>query len=70
MDSSLCPKGEMIWVSYYNSNGELKYIITSKNNSRENYFLYSVNCDSIKKLGKSSSPQDLVEKFGVSDNMR
>lgn len=70
MSNSLCPKGEIVWVSYYNSDGVMKYIITSKINSRENYFLYSVEDNALKKLGKSSSPQDLVDRYKVNESMR
>lgn len=58
-------KGEKICVKYFKSNGEQVFVLTSKANS-DYFFLYEVNPDgSMKKLGKSRSPTELEEKFGV-----
>lgn len=35
------PKGERVWVGYYNGNHELRFILTSKD-SRDLYFLYEL----------------------------
>ncbi len=58
------PKDERVWVSYYSTGGETRFVITSKP-SRETYFLYEISGDFAKKLGKSISPAELAEKFGV-----
>jgi hypothetical protein len=61
------PKGERVWVAYYNGKHELQYIITSKENNREFYFLYEFLLDgTFKKFGKSRSPADLEERFRAS----
>lgn len=64
------PKGETVWVGYYDSNHNLRFIITSKQN-REHYFLYRVS-DSmeLQKLGRSKSPKELEDKYNVYKEMR
>lgn len=54
------PKGERVWVGYYNSNHELRFILTSKD-SRDFYFLYELVEDGFRKLGKARSPTELEE---------
>lgn len=59
------PKGEVVWVSYYDAGGALRYILTSKP-TREYYYMYEVgDGNSLTKLGKSKSPPELEEKFKV-----
>lgn len=58
------PKGERVWVGYYNTSHELKFIVTSKE-SRDFYFLYELVGGVFRKLGRSRSPKELEEKFGV-----
>ena len=55
------PKGETLWVSYYDGK-TLKYIITSKA-ARDYYFLYEHTDDKFVKLGRSKSPTALEEKI-------
>lgn len=63
------PKGEIVWVGYYNQNGECIFILTSKP-ARDYYFLYEVNADgSLKKLGKTKEPPELERKFCVYEQM-
>lgn len=58
------PKGERIWLAFYSGKHELQYLITSKESSREFYFLYECFPDgTMKKFGKSRSPADLEERF-------
>ena len=64
------PKGEHAWVGYYNQSGELLFIITSKNNNRETYYLYENNGGSFVKLGKDKDPLKLCEKFKVYERIR
>jgi hypothetical protein len=63
------PKGEHIWVGYYSDKHELMFITTSKDSSREYYFLYEYSKGKFKKLGKSRSPRELEEKFNVNMKM-
>ena len=63
------PKGERIWVGYYNAKQKLLFILTSKKDNREWYFLYEVSGNEFKKLGKSKNPKELEEKFHVSERM-
>lgn len=60
-----CPKGERIWVGYYNQAHELKFITTSKENSRDYYLLYELVDGEFRRLGRSTSPKELEEKFEV-----
>jgi len=63
------PKGECVWAGYYTQQHELMFIITSKE-SRDFYFLYELVDGKFKKLGKSRSPKELEEKFGVEEKIR
>ena len=63
------PKGEHVWVGYYNRKGELLFIITSKE-TREWYFLYELADGVFKKIGKAKNPTELTERFHVTDKMR
>lgn len=58
------PKGEHVWEGYYDINGNLKFIITSKEN-RDQYFLYECVDGEFRKLGKAKTPPDLAEKFDI-----
>lgn len=62
------PKGERVWVGYYNSNHELRFILTSKE-SRDFYFLYELVEGNFRKLGKARSPTELEEMFRVYQRM-
>lgn len=63
-------KGEKIWVSYYNQEHELIFLITSKEGNRDYYFLYEcVNCE-LKRLGKARSPLEFEERFKLEERMR
>lgn len=59
------PKGEQVWVSYYNADNELVFILTSKESTRDCYFLYELVNGAFKKLGKDKSPKELERKFNV-----
>ena len=58
------PKGEVAWVSY-NVDGVVKYMLTSKENVRDFYFLYEVVDGVLKKLGKARTPLELESKFNI-----
>lgn len=64
-----CPKGERFWMRYYDKKGALRFFITSKETSRDFYFLYEVSGASAKKLGKARSPKDLEEKYKVDERV-
>ncbi len=64
------PKGERVWVGTYNQAHELKFIITSKETSRDYYFLYELVDGEFRKLGRAKSPKELEEKFDVDKKLR
>lgn len=45
------PKGERVWVGYYNTNHELILILTSKE-SRDYYYLYELVDGVLRNLGE------------------
>lgn len=63
------PKGERVWVGYYNVQHELLFIMTSKETSRDYYFLYELVDGTFRKLGKARSPKELEAKFDVEKKM-
>ena len=65
MSSLKYPKGERVWVGYYNTKHELLFILTSKESSREYFFLYELIDGAFKKLGRARSPKELESKFDV-----
>ena len=58
------PKDEIVWTGYYDREGNLRYVITSKE-TRDSYFLYEAKGDALVKLGKAKEPTELVKKYGV-----
>jgi hypothetical protein len=62
------PKGECVWVGYYKDEA-MKYMMTSKENNRDFYFLYEVANGSLKKLGKARSPLELEIKFEINTKL-
>lgn len=67
----IAPKGERLWTTYYNAQQELLFILTSRENSRDFYYLYRVGKgEKLTKLGKARSPRELEEKFAVHEQMR
>lgn len=69
MDALKYPKGERVFTGYYNTAGELLFILTAKE-ARDYYFLYELKDGAFRKLGRSKSPPELEEKFGVSQKMK
>lgn len=55
-------KTEKVWVHIFTVSGS-EYFITSKINNREIYFIYQKTSDGMIKLGKSSSPRELEDKY-------
>lgn len=62
------PKGEFVWVQYYNKNGECVGIMTTKL-ARDCYYLYGVENGEFVKLGKSASPLELETKYKMCQRM-
>ena len=62
------PKGEIVWVSYYDTNHNLLFIMTSKP-MRDYYFLYELIDGGLKKIGRAANPIELEEKFNVYERM-
>lgn len=58
------PKGEVVWVSYYNKSHELLFIITSKP-IRDYYYLYEFTDVGFKKLDRTTNPAELEEGFSL-----
>lgn len=56
-------------MRYYDKKNSLRFFITSKETSRDFYFLYEVSGGSVKKLGKARSPKDLEEKYKVEERV-
>lgn len=48
-------KGEIVWVRGCDSNGTLRYVITS-NKTRDHYFLYALENSEWRKIAKARSP--------------
>lgn len=65
MNGPKYPKGERVWDSLYNEDHALRYIITSKESSREYYFLYELVDGSFRKLYRARSPKELEGKLGM-----
>lgn len=63
------PKNELVWVNYRDRTGELRFILTSKEN-REQYFLYELKNGAFVRLGKAKDPPALVEKYKVMERLR
>lgn len=64
------PKGEHAWVGFYTSGGALQFIITSKKENRDMYFLYEVKEEQFIKLGKSKDVSELTRKYNVYEKIR
>ena len=54
----MIPKGEKVWVTYCRLNSEDKYYVTTKNGSRDIYYLYKEEKGKIEKIDKSSNPSE------------
>lgn len=59
-----------MWVRYVDRHQNTLFILTSKETSRDFYFLYELVGDTFKKLGKARSPTELEEKFQVHERLR
>jgi len=63
------PKGERIWVRYFDAEHNEKFVLTSKE-LRDCYFLYRVSDSKLEKLGKAATPDVLEKKFGVENELK
>ena len=65
-----CPSKERVWWLYRNTKGENLFLMTSKKNSRDYYYLYKVlPDDSLEKLGRAKIPTELEDRFAVIEKM-
>lgn len=55
--------GERCWEQYRDSNGNLKYLVITKNRLREDYYLISI--ESRQTLAKSKNPKDLRRHINI-----
>lgn len=63
------PKNEIVWVNYVNVNGEVSFILTSKQ-ARDFYYLYEVLEDGkTYRLGRAKEPPELESKFNVFERL-
>lgn len=63
MDLPKLSRNETLWERIYDSDGNLKHLITS-DNRRDVYYLYHVEKDgSINKIGKGKNPPDLHKRY-------
>ncbi len=79
--TTLCPKGEEVWVSYYKKD-ELLFFLTgpagmSSTQAAQSgkFTLYSVStgargAQKAKKLGQGGNPTELEAKYSVAEKMR
>lgn len=56
----LYPKGEIVWVGYYDKSHDLRYITTSKA-ARDFYYLYELKDGKFVKLGRDKSPKGIED---------
>lgn len=69
MDGFKVSKGERVWCAYYSLANVPMFVITSKKDSREVYFIYEFKDGELKKLGKSKSPGELERKYNVKNKI-
>ena len=70
MDDIKCPKGEMVWVRYCLQDGTTKFLLTSKKQNRDFYFLYEVVDGKLVKLGRSRTPPELEQKIDIHNKLK
>ena len=78
--TAICPKDEMVWVSYYKHNDLLFFLtgpscVSSTAAAQSGSFrLYSVTTSNkgimkAKKLGQGNNPTELEKKYSVAEKM-
>ncbi len=72
MKEIIFPKNEVLWMRYYASEDEPPhFIITSKRETREWYFLYEYkDGEGFVKLGKARTPPELEEKYKIQEKLK
>ena len=80
--TNLCPKGEAVWVTYYNRENDLMIFLTGPDNltftltaQTGAFTLYEVTVSprgllKAKKLGRGGNPTELEMKYGVREKMK
>lgn len=56
------PPGEIVWVSHYDKEHNLRYIITSKP-ARDSYTLYELKNGEFVRWGRGRDPQNLADRY-------
>lgn len=57
------PKNECAWLTEFDCDGVPQYLITSKINNRDVYFLYKVlDGRKLEKISKGKNPKELLAK--------
>ena len=64
------PRGERIWKRFSDSSGTVRFFITSKQDSRDFYFLYELQDGAPRKLGRARSPLELERKYDVENVLK
>ncbi len=60
--SPMLPPGEIVWVSHYDKEHDLRYIITSKP-ARESYSLFELVNGGFVRWGRGQDPQTLADRY-------
>lgn len=58
------PKNETVWVRHCTPDGDIKFIITSKE-IRDYYYIYELQGEKFVKLGRDKDPKALEEKYVI-----
>lgn len=67
-DELIYPRGEIGWTEYFDKNGNIVCLTTSKP-ARDFYFLYELKDREFVRLGKAVSPLELEKKFDTDKRM-
>lgn len=62
LGSPTLPTGGIVWVSHYDKEHDLRYIITSKP-VRDSYSLYELKEGRFVRWGRGQDPQKLAERY-------
>ena len=63
------PKTEEVKVRYHDSDGILRFVLTSKRFTNGPLFLYEVKDGQLKRLGRSQSPLELESTHKISNKL-
>lgn len=63
------PAGEIIKTQYFSESGERMFVLTTKPFSQY-FFLYRIEGDRLKKLGRGTNPLELEEQYHINKELR